>query len=484
MRASLPAEPVTVNSILADLGGSLTADAANDAMRALGAPQPGPQSEFVEAVRSGKWSRLGYGGARGGGKSHSLRLAVIERRLRYAGSRGLILRRTYEELYGNHILPLLKSLPQGSYSYNASQHRLTLANGSIQEFGYCRNDQDVLRYHGQEYDDLAIDEAEQWQERWFDELSGSVRTTRTDLRPIMLVSFMPGGVGHGWVKRRWVDRDFLPNETPEDYHFVRARVYDNPALVDADPGYIKSLEALPEELRRAWLDGDFDVFAGQYFRELRREVHGFDGLPPMGWTFRCLDYGESSPSAVYWVRVDRDGVCWVYRELYGPGYSYSQLAEKMVEMSVNPDGSPESIRYTVTPPDLWAARINRYGGGGTPVSGAEIMRQHGVPSIRANDDRIDGWRRMREFMRYPPRLRVHLDNCPHWWRTVPALIHDEHNAEDLDTDGEDHAADGLRYGLSTRHAVGGLSGWARSVRDGEDLDAVKRKKRRDNVTGY
>ncbi len=91
-------------------------------------------------------------------------------------------------------------MPQGTYTYNASQHRITWPNGSIQEFGYCNNDRDVLRYHGQEFDDIAVDEAEQWQEQWIDQLSGSARTTRTDgLRPLLIVSFMPGGIGHTWV---------------------------------------------------------------------------------------------------------------------------------------------------------------------------------------------------------------------------------------------------------------------------------------------
>lgn len=453
----------------------------------IGSPASEPQREFIEAVHSAKHNRLGYGGARGGGKSWALRRALVERRLTYPGSRGLVLRRTYEELYGNHILPLLKALPQDSYSYNASQHRLTFSNGSIQEFGYCRNDQDVLRYHGQEFDDIAVDELEQWQESWFDGLSGSCRTTRKDLRPLMIASFMPGGIGHGWVRRRWVDREFLDNEDAAEYLFVRARVYDNPVLVEADPDYVKTLEALPDDMRRAWLDGDFDVFAGQYFRELRREVHGFDGEPPMGWTFRCLDYGEQSPSAVYWCRVDKDAVVWVYRELYGPGYSYSDLATKMVELSVNPDGTPEQIRYTVTPPDLWAKRLNQYGSGSTqPVSGAEIMARHGVPSIIANNDRIDGWRRVREFLKYPPKLMIHTENCPHFWRTVPALIHDEHNGEDVDTDGEDHAGDAVRYGLSTRHINAGLAGFGRHVVDGDELDRKKRKegRGRDKVVGY
>ena len=134
-----------------------------------------------------------------------------------------------------------------------------------------------------------------------------------------------------------------------------------------------------------------------------------------------------------------------------------------------------------------ARRLNRYGtGGGQPVSGAEIMARHGVPSIMANNDRIDGWRRVREFLKYPPKLMIHTENCPHWWRTVPALIHDEHNGEDVDTDGEDHAGDMTRYALSTRHINAGLAGFGRHVADGEEHERKRRKagRGRDKVVGY
>jgi phage terminase large subunit len=429
--------------VIADVAGMLAPQTEN-VLASVGVPMSEPQERFQGLVEGQLHRYVGYGGSRGGAKSWNLRRAVLRRRLTYGGSRGLILRRTYEELYGNHIMPLLKVLPQDSYTYNDSKHRMTFKNGSVQEFGFCANDRDVLRYHGQEYDDIAIDEAQQWQERWFDELTGSCRTTRTDLRPLMLSSFMPGGIGHGWVKRRWVDRDFRDNEAPNEYVFVRARVYDNPKLMEADPDYLKTLEALPEDLRRAWLDGDFDVFAGQYFRELRKEVHGFTGEPPYGWTFRTLDYGESSPSAVYWCRVDNEGVVWVYRELYGAEMTYAVLADKINAMSVDPLGRPEGIRYTVFPPDIFAKSK------GTGIVGAEVLRTRGLYGILADDNRVEGWRQMRAMLQHPPRLRVSLDTCPHFWRTVPTLIHDDKNGEDLDTDGEDHAADAIRYGLMSR----------------------------------
>ena len=402
-----------------------------------------PQREFLSCVEAQTHNRIGYGGARSGGKSWGARRAAIGRRMAFPGSRGLILRRTYDEIYGNHILPLIKSLPKDSYHYNASDHRMTFFNGSIQEFGYCRNDIDVLRYHGQEYDDIIVDEAEQWQERWFDELGGSARTTSADIRPLMICSFMPGGIGHGWVKRRFIDKEFLSNENGEEYKFVKATVYDNPIICENDPDYVKTLQALPDELRRAWLEGDFDVFAGQFFRDLRRDVHGFTGDPPPGWTFRCMDYGESSPSAVYWCRVDREGDVWVYRELYGAGMNYEDLADRITSMSINVFGRIEEVRYTVAPPDVFGVSK------GSSLIGEKVLRDRGIPCIKAINNRIDGWRLFKMYIS-SQRLHVHLDNCPHFWRTVPMTIYDTHTGEDMDTDCEDHAADSIRYGLMSR----------------------------------
>ena len=407
-------------------------------LESLGTPNP-RQKEFLDIVRKQSHRRIFYGGARGPGKSWAMRRAMVERRVNHPGSRGLILRRTYEEAWGNHIWKLLQELPKDSYVYNGSQHAFLFDNGSRLEIGYCKTDKDVLRYQGQEYDDLAIDEITQFQEVWFDALTASVRSTRGDLVPLMMVAGNPGGIGHAWVKRRWIDRDYQGKEKPEDYVAILGHVYDNTVLMETDPDYLATLESLPDDLRRAWLEGDWDVFAGQFFHELRRDIHGFTGDIPEGWTFRCLDYGESAPSAVYWCRVDYDGHIWVYRELYGKGMRYTALADKIKEMT------DEEIRYTVGSPDIFAKSK------GTGEVGAETLTRRGVPVVRADDNRIEGWRHMREFViPEAPRLHVHTDNCRNWWRTVPTQIYDEHRTEDMDPDGEDHAAEATRYGLMSR----------------------------------
>jgi len=369
---------------------------------------------------------------------------VLERAIDYPGSTHLLLRRTYGELEANHIMPLLRCLPPGSYTYTQTHRRIVLVNGSTIVCGYCADDRDVLQYQGQEYDTVAIDEATQWRELWWHWLIASCRTTRTDgLIPLVLASANPGGIGHGWVKRLWVDHGYNDGEEPADYAFVPAKVADNPSLSEADPAYVRTLEALPDDLRRAWLEGDWDVFAGQMFSQLRRGLHGFTGAPPPGWTFRSLDYGEVAPASVHWWRVDYNGDLWGYRELYGAGMLYPELAAMMVQMS-----ACEEISYTVASPDIFATSK------GTGVVGSEVLAAHGIPLRRADDNRVEGWRHLKEWIA-EARIHVSLDSCPNWWRTLPAMVYDTNKPEDMDKDGEDHAAEETRYAVQSRPRRGG-----------------------------
>jgi hypothetical protein len=181
------------------------------------------------------------------------------------------------------------------------------------------------------------------------------------------------------------------------------------------------------------------VFEGQFFTELRRDIHGFTGDPPPGWTFRAIDYGESAPSSVGWYRVDYDGNLWRYRELYGPGMLYSELGDKICEMT--PDN--EDVHYTVASPDIFGKSK------GTGVVGSETLEAHGVTCQPADNNRVDGWRHMKEFL-HRKKLFVHTDNCRHWWRTVPAMVYDTLKPEDMDGNGEDHAAEECRYACMSR----------------------------------
>ena len=216
--------------------------------------KPNPrQKEFLLAQ-----SRfVAYGGARGGGKSWAVRQKAKLAALYYPGIRMLLLRRSYPELRENHILPLQSEL-KGIARWKEGEKSFVFPGGSRLKFGYCDNDGDVLRYQGQEYDLIFMDEATQFTEYQFGVLTACLRGAN-NFPKRMYLTCNPGGVGHQWVKRLFVDRQYKPAENPADYTFIPARVYDNKVLMKRDPGYAAMLEQLEPDLKRAWLEGDWDL---------------------------------------------------------------------------------------------------------------------------------------------------------------------------------------------------------------------------------
>lgn len=210
---------------------------------------------------------VAYGGARGGGKSWAVRVNALLTAARHPGVTQMIIRRSYPELYANHIKPFLRLLPKGSYTYNDTRKEITLPNGSRIIFRYCANDTDLLNFQGTECDVMYIDEATQLTEEQFRVLSACVRGADDGMPKRCYLTCNPGGVGHAWVKRLFIDRIYKSGERAEEYSFIQARVQDNRALMRAQPDYVRQLEALPPKLREAWLDGSWDVHMGQFFEE-------------------------------------------------------------------------------------------------------------------------------------------------------------------------------------------------------------------------
>lgn len=159
------------------------------------------------------------------------------------------------------------------YEYNQTKGIMTFGNGSTIKFSYCRNLADVLKYQGTEWDFIGIEELTHWTFKEWKIMMGSLRSTKKGVKPNFFATANPGGIGHKWVKRLWISKDYLPGEYPEEYGFVQSFVYDNPTLTTNDPGYVRNLESLPDMQRKAFLEGDWDVFEGQYFDEWRKEIH-------------------------------------------------------------------------------------------------------------------------------------------------------------------------------------------------------------------
>lgn len=422
------------------------------------------QRTFLETIE--KTPITFYGGAKGGGKSKGLQLIMLLRRFKYAGSTGAIFRRTYPELEGNHIRPLFQAFPGLREYWNESKKLLTLPNGSTLQFCHCNNEADIALYQGREFHDLAIDEAGQWTETMFRTLQGSNRSSQPGIAPRLLLTGNPGGLGHGWLKRIFIERRFNEREVPQDYAFIQALVDDNLALMENDAAYIRRLDAEPNEaLRKAYRFGDWNVFAGQFFQEIAKDVHFIKPFDiPRHWNrFGAYDYGYNHPAAFGWFANDEDGNTYLYRELVCASLRVDQFAKKL---NAFPDTA--GLYPIVAGHDCWAKRTHTINSkqGSNPPTIAEEFQSHGINLRQAVIDRIQGASQMRSYLAWQGRPNnkprfYFFENCPVTFDCVSRMIHDPDRVEDVlkvdATEGDplsgDDAYDMARYGLMSRPAI-------------------------------
>lgn len=410
-----------------------------------GVPNPKQEEFFLATAR-----HIAYGGARGGGKSWAMRRKFVLLAMRYDGLKLLLLRRTFPELEANHIMPLRAEL-DGFAKYSTEKRMFTFPNGSIIKLGYCDTEADVYQYQGQEYDVIGFEEATQFTPFQMQYISTSNRTTRTDFSPRIYYTCNPGGVGHDYIKRLFIDRNFTEDEDPDDYVFIPAKVSDNKVLMEADPNYVKTLRALPEHLRKAYLDGDWDTVEGQFFSEFQRSVHVIEPFTiPNNWRrFRSMDWGFNDPCCVLWYAVAPDKHIYVYREYYQRQTLAKDVAADIREMSAF-----EQIDYTVASPDAWQQRGMRDVMQGESI--ADTFLYNGVPLIKADNNRMSGWQRVRENLAIADDGRPYVQifsTCYNLIRTLPLLTYGKISTgshEDVAGNLEDHAPESLRYGLMSR----------------------------------
>lgn len=401
-----------------------------------------------------------YGGARGGGKSKGLQLIMLLRRLTFPRSTGAIFRRTYPELEGNHIRPLFQAYPQLKDYYNESKKLLSLPNGSTLQFCHCASEKDVTLYQGREFHDLAIDEAGQWTEQMFKTLLGSNRSSRAGIKARCILTGNPGGIGHGWLKRLFIERRFSERERPDDYTFIQALVDDNPALIQNDPDYVAKLDAEPNEaIRRAFRYGDWDIFAGQFFNEISRGVHFVEpfNIPPHWSRFGAYDYGFNHPAAFGYFTVDEDGNIYLYRELIQAQTRVDQFAALLNQYE------DTSLLYPIVAGrDCWAQKATLRDDQGPPTIAEEFAR-HQIYLKPANIDRIQGAAQVRSYLAWKnkpnnkPRFFI-FNTCPLSFNALGRMIHNPNNVEDVlkvdatvgDLNTGDDAYDMIRYGLMSR----------------------------------
>ncbi len=449
----------------------------------MAAPQEINFSELVhfndkqkEAERALKlYKYILYGGAMGGGKSYWLRWILIKLLMIYhqkTGLRGIrvgLFCEDYPSLKDRHVSKINYEIPTWLGTMNKSDNEFVLRPEYGSGVLAMRNLDDPAKYASSEFAAVGVDELTKNQKIVFDMLRTRMRWPGiSDTK--FVAGTNPGSVGHGWVKQIWMDKIFDPNEREADkFHYIRAVAGDNKA--NLDEAYFQQLEGLPEELRKAFLDGDWNLFAGQYFSEWRDQIHVCEPFPiPDSWRkFGAYDHGRSNPACFKWYTIDYDGNIWCYRELYvnkkdgSSRWEAEDIAQEVLHIT---NQAGEKLEYVVADSAIFSQI-------GTGETIAEIFIKNGIgksegevetkryKTIRAGNipllipshkDRIAGWTIMHQHLYHDqytqPKMR-YFKNCVDSIRTIPTLVYDEHKVEDLDSDGEDHAADVDRYFLQT-----------------------------------
>jgi phage terminase large subunit len=383
---------------------------------------------------------VAFGGARGGGKSWSVREKAKRLALKWAGIKVLIIRKTYTDLRDNHILPLRADLPEMLATYKETDKAFVFRNGSRIKCSYFATDADALQYQGQEYDVIFLEEATQFTELVFNVLKACLRGANSFPKR-MYLTCNPDGVGFLWVKRLFVSREYNDGERPEEYRFIQSLVDDNQILMKMNPDYVEQLDSLPEDMRKRWRFGSWDVAEGQYFGEFDRRIHTcepFD-IPPEWRVYRTMDYGLDM-LAVYWIAVDNGKNCYVYRELCEENLPISAAAKKILEYT----DKDERIYATLAPPDLWNRSQE------TGKSKALIFDEAGLRLSRSNNDREAGWLAIKELLATDAegKARLHIfTNCKRLIKNLPELMRDPKRPTDTANEPHEitHAPDALRY---------------------------------------
>lgn len=425
-----------------------------------------------------------FGGAAGPGKSRALRMEAVKICLLYPGMHAILFRRTYPELEMEIIRKLLDEVPRELYTYNDTKKRLTFRNGSVLQFGYCDQDRDILRYQGAEFGWIGWDELTHMNEYPYLYMLSRLRSTDATIWPRVRATTNPGGVGHAWVKTRFIDAHtwgevWRPEPTDEERAmgikpmtrcFIQATMRDGPYA--SDPGYMARLMALPEAERDALLHGNWDAFRGAAFPEWRREIHVCKpfAIPKWWRRWRSNDRGYGDTATWYWLAASPEGTVYAYREWACTEVRPSAQAEEVLRLSTYgtevpgqpPELSPETgepiredIAFTAAPDDVNTS---------DPEAGkswADLYRQGGLRDL-VTVARLPEVRKalLHEYLapmphpliegRQTARLQV-FDTCRYLIRTLPGLVIDPKNPNKVLSGGEDHGFDGLGHGLQAWH---------------------------------
>ncbi len=429
------------------------------------------QIELLRLVEESPATWIAYGGSRGGAKSHGLRAAMLLRRLKHPGTRGLVFRKTFEQLWQNHIQPLFDQYPFMRDWYHTGHRELTLPNGSVIVFGYAEHPGDINAFQGQQFMDIGVDEATHLSEAELVFLRTCNRWPgKGDNECKMILTCNPGGVGHAFVKTRFFDKQYKGNESPDDYVFLQARAWDNVEwaraalaganLTDKDyyawpdeqrfkffiekTDYGRTLNALPQTLKIGHLLGSWNKFSGQYFDvfDAAKHVHDVRSFELRPWMPRwiAIDWGFAHPTVVESACLDGK-ITKQYREYKVQNLGPRALAQQIADLSRG-----EKIDAVYLSPDAFAHRTSE---SSIAEQIGEVLIANKLPyPVEADNDRVGGWMRMYEMLQNG-EWQIG-DNCQALIETLPMLTRDEKKPEDgIKFDGDD-ALDATRYLLYSR----------------------------------
>lgn len=453
------------------------------------------QEELWRLVDDSPKTKIGYGGSRGAGKSGGARRILILRRLKYAGTNGLILRRTYGELFKNHLEPLFREFPFMQEWWIEKHKVLVFPNDSKLFFGYAEYEKDVKDFVGSEFGDICPEEAALFSERELEMLSGSCRWTGVSgFVPKMIFPFMPGGLGHHYLKRIFYDRDFQGTERADDFAFIQAYGWDNVEwareALQADglsardyyawsdlerreyfitrTNYGRELAGIGDaQLRAAWLDGSMEITEGSVFPELRDSVHNLDNFVSdkmwdewAKWLKKigCIDHASSGVTAYVQTGLDSDDNQFGCEEYYERNKTVAQhaIAIKSMKQRYGPQ------EYTLIDPSTEAKTLQ----GRNPVTNRDELwsvqdeyRRHGVEALSGFRTAVSVGldllktkllidpNRVHPFTQKKgsPALFISKKRCPNLWREMQQLQRVFTAEGKWQFVGSDHALDCLRY---------------------------------------
>ncbi|HIU12296.1 MAG TPA: hypothetical protein IAB65_06310 [Candidatus Onthocola stercorigallinarum] len=404
-----------------------------------------------------------FGGAAGGGKSYGQLIDALLYALKYPKSKQIIFRSTFADLEKSLIRVSLDLYPLSIADYNSSKHTWKFNNGSIIDFGYIQYEKDVYQYQSAEYDVIRFDELTHFTEFMYTYMISRCRGANTYPKRIKS-STNPGGVGHAWVKERFIDigePNVIHNcklETGEEVTriFIPSLVTDNKFMLEYDPDYIKRLDALPEKERKALKYGDWDIYDGMFFPEFKRSIHIIEPFKiPDNWNrYIAMDYGLDM-FAVLFIAIDTKGKAYVYNEIHKTNLIVSEAVQTLKSYM-----RQNKYKYIYAPPDLWNRNRD------TGKSTAELFWEGGIDLTKASNNRIAGWLNVKEWLRikkvrheqtgelYEDSDLKIFSNCLNLIKYLPQLQHDEKEPNDVATEPHEptHITDALRYFCVSRTA--------------------------------